>query len=459
MLPAYARRRAGRHGDAVSAPRMSWPALAEPETRPEVGDIVGRYDLFTFRWTGRHRTSAVLAPLRQLGDSAADDALEEILADPGSAALGFLPALRASAEQRREGACARLLAEARDTPSWVDWRLVEHGQTVLVKYLPVASVALYYASLVAGMSVPAISKVVSATRYLTHERKLRVSRRLLDTYSMVMECLEGGAAALLPGGAGWEAVLGVRLLHTLVRRRLRSDGWDEARDGVPINQEDMSVTTLAFSFNVLATIEAFGGRLTETDRQGVLALWAYIGWLIGNHPNPCQGTFEEAAVHLESHLMHLLQPDKASAGVARGLLSLPPSGSFGYRCAMFRAIVGNDFADALQLPVPSGAARLIAQCQLWYFRVYTMTASWPLLGPMQRRFHQSVVRRVVFLAGSNNIRQRRVSTAAVCPVLAGHPDSAAPVASATSGSLLVKVLVTGFVFAVVSRLVVALSRA
>jgi hypothetical protein len=50
------------------------------------------------------------------------------------------------------------------------------------------------------------------------------------------------------GGCGWAAVLRVRLLHSAVRVRLsQQPKWDTAAWGVPINQEDLLVTQLAFS--------------------------------------------------------------------------------------------------------------------------------------------------------------------------------------------------------------------
>lgn len=54
--------------------------------------------------------------------------------------------------------------------------------------------------------------------------------------------------SLHPGGSGWAAVLRVRLLHSAVRTRLMGQSdWDKDAWGVPINQEDLLVTQLAFS--------------------------------------------------------------------------------------------------------------------------------------------------------------------------------------------------------------------
>ena len=79
---------------------------------------------------------------------------------------------------------------------------------------------------------------------------------------------------MLPGGRGFEACLRVRLLHASVRARLAGRGWDAAAYGVPVNQEDMAATLLAFSYNVLVGVELLKGRrLSPADEDAYLHLW------------------------------------------------------------------------------------------------------------------------------------------------------------------------------------------
>lgn len=95
------------------------------------------------------------------------------------------------------------------------------------------------------------------------------------------------ASSLRPGGKGWEAALRVRVLHAKVRRSLlllsnNNNSWDTVKNGIPINQEDMTATLLAFSVNVLIGIEIVSGRpLPECEQRDYLALWRYLGWLLG----------------------------------------------------------------------------------------------------------------------------------------------------------------------------------
>lgn len=53
-------------------------------------------------------------------------------------------------------------------------------------------------------------------------------------------------------------------------------------NGVPINQEDMAATLLAFSINALDGVEFVGGMaVPKQDQEDYLALWRYIGWILG----------------------------------------------------------------------------------------------------------------------------------------------------------------------------------
>lgn len=150
----------------------------------------------------------------------------------------------------------------------MDWALVERGQDFFVRHAAGCGLSLYYISLVGGFSAPLITKVLTATGYLTSNQPKRVLRRLVDTGSMVTDCVAGGRQSLMPGGAGWRAVLRVRFLHAKVRARLLQQGhgqghaagagaaagagepvvggggrrWDSATNGVPINQEDLMAT-------------------------------------------------------------------------------------------------------------------------------------------------------------------------------------------------------------------------
>ena len=131
--------------------------------------------------------------------------------------------------------------------------------------------------------------------------------------------------------------------------------WDSEQYGQPINQEDMMVTLLSFSVNVLDTIEKtiLKGSLTRADEDAYIHLWRYIGYLIGvqEEYNPCTDK-EHACGLMESAILHLMKPDDRSGELARHLLmsvaNRPPLYfSYEMHSETARSLLGHELADAL----------------------------------------------------------------------------------------------------------------
>jgi hypothetical protein len=51
---------------------------------------------------------------------------------------------------------------------------------------------------------------------------------------------------------------------------------------IPINQDDIRATLLAFGINALVGVEYVGGiAISQGETKNYLAVWHYIGWLLG----------------------------------------------------------------------------------------------------------------------------------------------------------------------------------
>lgn len=105
----------------------------------------------------------------------------------------------------------------------------------------------------------------------------KVMTRLMDTFRMILLCMQPGAMA--PQMEGWKAAMRVRMLHSRVRVMLRKrQYWDEKAWGVPINQEDLCATLLGFSLSTLKGIELVTAvPLSHRQRHVYLHMWRYIG--------------------------------------------------------------------------------------------------------------------------------------------------------------------------------------
>lgn len=384
---------------------------------------------------GYHLPVDKLEPYRLLGDGSVDRILR-LMDDEGSPLGPGDDLLQLSEEARKKDVCLRSDAEKEMSafiekyevvPSWVNEEQLKRGQEVFLAYLPAAFLSLYYRSLVAGFSIPKIAAVIQATSYLSPpSRPDQVLQRLMDTGELTTACTGLGVDAMLPGGIGWKTALHVRFLHAKVRFALLKRGgkrrWDVETYGIPINQEDMAATILAFSVNVLYGIDLMSGvSLSDQERLDYLALWRYIGYMLGVETegeerviglprmddlpplDPCGpgiGPKPSPIMHsnavLQSIIFHLLDPDRTSVEIAHHILKVtdrrPPSLAmkeipddfyknelFYLRCFNCRLMIGNPLADALDLPLHPSRWTRIKICLksttiFSLIRVYTFTA-------------------------------------------------------------------------------------
>jgi len=464
---------------------------------------------------GRHLSAETLEQYRQQGDAAFDSILDLYAKEgqpflAGDDLFNRLPSqqpvknndisrISDQTMSKADLALQNTLSHYNKLPSWVDPEQLARGQRVFLAYLPAIGLSLYYRSLVPGFSIPKIAAVLEATAYLAPPAsKTAVRDRLMDTGAFLGACLKSeDVSDILPGGEGWKAALRVRLLHAKVRRRLMSASgkrqWNTHHLGVPINQEDMAATLLAFSTNSLLGCEMMLGRaLPVQDRLDYLALWRYLGWLLGvetgddnrnvdiNDPkqqqpqplDPCgPGWYEPKANPLEhsysifqSIIFHSLHPDASSVRIAHHLLKqgrrqdgdsetikdkdkLEQSDTswFYFRSLQCRRFIGDELADALQLPLlPTWLGRLrlwcVSQFYLCMITCYTVAGlPWSPFRSRLIRFHRRHM--VTFMASWNESHLERMrkrlqltstsgskqGQASVCPfAMVIQNDSAAP---------------------------------
>lgn len=418
---------------------------------------------------GRHVPAAQLEEYRHIGDPIVDEifALRAQEGQPIKAGDDLLAMMIKAAEeaardnhndqiqqqqqqQHQRPASVQALYELyqtyAQTPSWVDPLALQRGQDVYLAYLPAISMSLYYRSLVPGFAIPRIAAVLQSTGYLAPPAPRHdVHNRLMDTGALLMRSF-CALEDILPGGEGWKTCLQVRFLHAKVRwgllQRRGGRKWDVDKLGIPINEEDMNATLLAFSANALLGTEMLlGFPVPERDRLDYLAIWRYLGWLLGvpvldDHDvkrntwsridgkrlrplDPCgpgwipdrpQPT-EHAYAVFQSIILHLLHPDELSVKISNHLLRLgrdkdatPETQEnqeswYYYRTLQCRRFVGNYLADALQLPLHKTAYQrwrqwTVSTLSLFCWTVYTWAGlPWSPFRFILIRYHRYYMRK------------------------------------------------------------------
>ncbi len=329
-----------------------------------------------------------LSGLRTVGDAAADAYVADQLAHVGSRRREWLTAAIAAlrgVEPTDADWATAWERQAVDPPDWLDDDLLRRGQAVFDDWSLDLTTSLFCASLPHAYASGRGAAVLASASELYDPR--RVLKRVSLTGQMLLDITVPGALAV--GGAGYRTVRRVRLLHACVRALLllgdaAGNPWPTAARGIPINQQDMMGTQLAFTIAAFEGIERLGYRMTERDKRAYLHLWSVVGHYLGvvearrladlAAARRLTGVLEvslEQASPWGAALMRTLLDDMG-AMMPRPLRTLP--------AALVWRLAGADIAELLAVPrsrwVPAvavvvGVERLVSRATLgrWTLRL------------------------------------------------------------------------------------------
>jgi len=164
-------------------------------------------------------------------------------------------------------------------PDWADWDVIEHGAEVFRRYgkelYPYFGMITFVA-----YALPTISTTLGMTGAYTGGSAFR---RYLETCRLWTDTTEPGS--MRPGGRGRRSAVLVRVLHSMIRRKLLAHpSWDRPRLGVPINQAGMFNTLMASSQFPGQQLKLLGYRPTDDDIVAMMHHWRYVGHLMGVDP-------------------------------------------------------------------------------------------------------------------------------------------------------------------------------
>ncbi|WP_320669328.1 oxygenase MpaB family protein [Patulibacter defluvii] len=224
---------------------------------------------------------ARLAAGRHEGDPLADAVVAAFAELPGG--VGFrrldaaLDALPGRLPESTPAAVRALVEQAASVPPRVDLDLVDAGATSFWRVgAPALFVSLLYGSLAFGYQYADLSRPLVATGRL--ERM--ASRRIGETARWALAVTRPGG--MHPGGEGWKTSIRVRIVHALVRARLRrSPDW-RPEWGTPISATGMMATAIG-GFHIIPerALHDMGAHANDADREARTALWRWVGFVMG----------------------------------------------------------------------------------------------------------------------------------------------------------------------------------
>ncbi len=306
---------------------------------------------------------AEFVPYLLMGDAPADALIGYFMSDEGKqvqARVLFNQVL----EQGRAGIddlptpLATFFDHVERVPLWLDRGRVELAAKTMRRTGGFAELVLRNAALMGSYMAASATKPLMFTGRLASKN---TPRRLTETATYWVHVTR--PQGLERFGAGFKTTIRVRIMHAQVRYMLAHSGkWDYQAWGHPINQADMLATNLLFSQLFLLGLQSLGFRFTATERDSVMHLWRYAGYLMGVDERILP-TSEADAWRL-SYMQYATQdrPDDDSRALVQALNDVPLQRAgdslffqqvakleIGYRGAFTRLLFGNRLANELGL--------------------------------------------------------------------------------------------------------------
>lgn len=308
-------------------------------------------------------TDALLDPMRQAGDPLADRVIAELFAagdvTPVNNLMKNLIVNEFPVPEGLPEVVRDYLAQTNVLPGWADPALIKAGEHVFWRFGPQLIVILStYALPFCYVGKNGVQVLALTTRLLTNP-----TRRILETAQLLMDVMQPGGLTT-DQGRGRRTLQKVRLMHAAVRKLApMAPGW-AAQGGLPVNQEDLAGTLMAFSWVSLDGLARLGIAIPQADQEAYLHCWRIVGYLLG---------IREEMLPLDTASAEAL-----AMAIARRQFGPCPEGQ-----EMTKALV-----DMLENVVPGNLFRHVPQLLIRYF-LGGQWAGW--LGIAENRWADLVV--------------------------------------------------------------------
>ncbi len=219
------------------------------------------------------------------------------------------------------------------------------------------------ASFVAGVLIEGFMTNISKSFFTTGRVRDQGVRRLQQNNRHLVESFIPGG--LDRSGDGWKLSVRIRLIHAQVRRLLKeSDEWDVDAWGLPLNAAHLGFALTAFSARLLKHMKRLGASYTKEESASFMAVWRYVGYLMGIPETILIRDESEALKLFEIGMICEPDPGMESISMANSLVNSAPllaemtdpeaRRAFSkYIYGVSRAVIGDKLADQLKYPKTS----------------------------------------------------------------------------------------------------------
>ena len=244
--------------------------------------------------------------------------------------------------------------EINTPPPWLDYKAFEPAIRAFN-----ANVDFMLTAFVTGVLVEGFSTLIAKSFNITG-RVGSTTRRLQQNNRHMLEIF-------FPGGLkrendGWKLSTRIRFVHTRIRGLLaKSNDWNHEAWGMPVSAAHLGFAISVFSKRLLEYSLLVGAQYNQEEKESVLSVWRYAGYLMGIPETILYTNGAEAEEMYKMGYLCEPVPDADSIAVANLLITSIPlvAGvkdpdeqkrltALAYHLS--RALIGDELADQFQFP-------------------------------------------------------------------------------------------------------------
>jgi len=239
-----------------------------------------------------------LDTLRLTGDPEADTLVEALLGTDQKQKLYMALRCKSWEEINTSVSYAPLydfLLNGNELPDWADKKEIEKATALFrsngnefLFMLGIVSLPYCYAAAKGAISL-----------YYTEKIRKNTDARLLETSAFIVEIMKPDA--FKKRGVGFLALKQLRIRHAMARFYLKNIPAINEMNELPINQEDMAGTNLAFSYMAIRAMPKIGVRIPIDRANSYMHFWAVVSHLMGIEEELLPKTMKDA-FHLEKKI-------------------------------------------------------------------------------------------------------------------------------------------------------------
>jgi len=259
-----------------------------------------------------------LDALRQQGDEVADELIRQIFENKQAKQLNTafrqLEFNKDIYHKSLPEEIGNFFRQEGEMPIWANEGLLQQSTVFFKRY------AAQFSAMLSFLSLPYTYAAANGVKvlYLTGRIHQDTARRLHETARYLMDITAPNAFA--PEGNGIVSSLKVRLMHAAVRYHLGKDKRWDVSWGVPVNQEDMIGTSLAFSALPILGLKKMKYHLKQYDMTAYLHLWKVAGKFLGNIPEYLPNRYQEAITLADKIGERQFQSSKEGRALTQALI-------------------------------------------------------------------------------------------------------------------------------------------